>query len=59
MFAIIAAVIFAVVLILELASKDLGPVLTTGVLSTAGFLCIALHLAGIGGGWRRRFGARR
>lgn len=52
MFAIIAAVLFAIVLVLNLAGKDLGPVLTSGFLTTAGFLCIALHLAGAGG-WRR------
>ena len=52
MFAIIAAVLFAVVLILDLANESLGDVLTAGFLTTAGFLCIALHLAGVGG-WRR------
>ena len=48
MFAIIAAVLFAIVLVLDLANKDLGSVLTAGFLTTAGFLCIALHLAGAG-----------
>jgi len=57
MFAVIAAVIFALILILDLAKTDLGSVLTTGFLTTAGFLCIALHLAGAGG-WRRRFRRR-
>ena len=52
MFAVIAAVIFALILILDLAKTDLGSVLTTGFLTTAGFLCIALHLAGAGA-WRR------
>jgi len=48
MFAIIAAVIFAVVLVLDLADKtdSLGPILTNQFLLTAGLLCIALHLAG-------------
>ncbi len=46
MFAIIAAVLFAVVLVLDLADKDLGPILTAGFLINAGLLCIALHLAG-------------
>jgi hypothetical protein len=46
MFAIIAAVLFAVALVLDLADKDLGPILTNGFLITAGLLCIALHLAG-------------
>jgi hypothetical protein len=54
MFAVIAAVAFAVVLILDLAKTDLGPVLTTGFLTTLGLLCIALHLAGAGG-WARRY----
>jgi hypothetical protein len=58
MFAIIAAVLFAIVLVLDLAGKDLGPVLTTGFLTTAGFLCIALHLAGAGGWSRYRRGRR-
>ena len=57
MFAVIAAVIFALILILDLAKTDLGSVLTTGFLTTAAFLCIALHLAGAGG-WRRRFRRR-
>jgi hypothetical protein len=58
MFAVIAAVIFALILILDLAKTDLGPVLTAGFLTTAGLLCLALHLAGAGG-WRRRFRVRR
>jgi len=52
MFAIIAVVIFAIILILDLAKTDLGSVLTTGFLTTLGFLCLALHLAGAGS-WRR------
>jgi hypothetical protein len=52
MFAVIAAVIFAVILILDLAKTNLGPVLTNDFLATLAFLCIALHLAGAGG-WRR------
>jgi hypothetical protein len=61
-FAIIAAVLFAVVLILDLANESLGEVLTPGFLANAAFLCIALHLAGVGGwtryrrGWRSRRG---
>ena len=58
MFAIIAVVLFALVLVLDLANTSLGPVLTAGFLTTAGFLCIALHLAGAGtrvrGYYRRR-----
>ena len=55
MFAVIAAVLFGVVLILDLANQDLGEVLTAGFLTTAGFLCIALHLAGVGTAWRRGY----
>lgn len=56
-FAVIAAVIFAVILILDLAKTDLGPVLTTSFLTTLAFLCLALHLAGLGA-WRGYRGRR-
>jgi hypothetical protein len=46
MFAIIAAVLFAIVLVLDLANKEFGPIFTIGFLVNAGLLCIALHLAG-------------
>jgi hypothetical protein len=59
MFAILAAVIFAVLLILDLAKTDLGPVLTGGFLTTLGFLFIALHLAGAGAWGRRAYRGRR
>lgn len=59
MFAIIAAVLFGIVLILDLANQDLGEVLTAGFLTTAGLLGIALHLAGLGTGWRRGYRGRR
>ena len=53
MLAIIAAVLFLVALILELAAISLGT-LTAQVFITAGLLCVALYLAGIGGRhWRR------
>jgi hypothetical protein len=58
MFAVIAAVLFAIVLVLDLANKDLGPVLTNTFLTTAGLLCIALHLAGAGGWSRYRRSSR-
>jgi hypothetical protein len=58
MFAIIAAVLFAVVLVLDLADKELGPILTTGFLVNAGLLCIALHLAGAGSRLRSYRGRR-
>jgi hypothetical protein len=59
MFAIIAAVLFGIVLVLDLANKDLGPVLTASFLTVAGFLCIALHLAGAGAWARRSYRGRR
>ncbi|HEY4004325.1 MAG TPA: hypothetical protein VGM60_03935 [Pseudonocardia sp.] len=52
MLAIVAAVLFLIALIVQLASLSLG-VLTADVLITAGLLCVALHLAGVGGGIRR------
>ncbi|GAA1752988.1 hypothetical protein [Luedemannella helvata] len=58
MFAVIAAVIFAVELILMLAKEDLGPVLTMNFLTTLAFLCIALHLAGAGT-WGSRYRSYR
>jgi hypothetical protein len=58
-FAIIAAVLFGLLLLLELAGADLGPILDQGTLTTAGLLCIALHLAGVGTGWRTGWRGRR
>ena len=58
MFAIIAAVLFAIILILDLAKTSLGPVLSIGFLSTLAFFCLALHVAGAGG-WRRYYSRRR
>ncbi|MGE5827143.1 MAG: hypothetical protein ACM30G_02115 [Micromonosporaceae bacterium] len=58
MFAVIAAVLFALVLVLDLANTSLGSVLTAGFLTTAGLLCLALHLAGAGG-WGRLYRGRR
>ena len=58
MFAIIAAVLFGIILVFDLADKSLGPVLTPAFLTTAAFLCIALHLAGVGGWSRYRRGYR-
>ncbi|HKD98612.1 MAG TPA: hypothetical protein VKB69_13615 [Micromonosporaceae bacterium] len=54
MFAIIAAVIFALELLLEIINGHLGSITMTE-LTTAGLLCIALHLA-TGYTWRRRRG---
>jgi len=55
MLAIIAAVLFGLALIFELAGISLD-IITSQVLVVAGLLCVALHLAGVGArtsGWRR------
>jgi hypothetical protein len=59
MLAVIGAVLFALALILDLAGASLGSTITTGTIVTAGLLCLALHLAGVGtkvraGNWRAR-----
>ena len=60
MFAIIAAVLFGLALILDLADATLGAAITTTTLLLAGLLCVALHLAGIGTAVRgRSFAWRR
>ena len=48
MFAILAAVIFALSLILDWADAKVSDAFTPQTLLTAGLLAIALHLAGIG-----------
>lgn len=48
MVAVIAAVLFALALLIDLSGISLGSVLTPTTLLTAGLLCVALHLAGIG-----------
>ena len=47
MFAIIAAILFGLALLLELTSVSFGTVITATTLTTAGLLCVALHLAGL------------
>lgn len=47
MLAIVAAVLFAIALIFELAALSV-PVLTSTVLMTAGLLFLALFMAGVG-----------
>lgn len=47
MLAIVAAVLFLIALVFELAALALG-VLDALVFITAGLLCLALHLAGVG-----------
>jgi hypothetical protein len=57
MFAVIAAVLFGLALILDLAGMTSGTPITGSALVTAGLLCMALHLAGFGNsgrGWDLR-----
>ncbi|WP_433263252.1 hypothetical protein ACQPZF_31700 [Actinosynnema sp. CS-041913] len=58
MLAIIAAVIFGLALLLDLANASLGSVIDGSTLLLAGLLCVALHLAGVGAG-ARSFSFRR
>jgi hypothetical protein len=64
MLALVAAVIFALALLLDFLNANLGDAFTAQTLLFAGLLCVALHLAGVGGaspvngGWRGR-GVRR
>ena len=46
MLAIVAAVLFGIALIMDLAHVGLGSVITPTTLLEAGLLCVALHLAG-------------
>jgi len=48
MFAVIAAILFGIALLLDLFGGNLGPIFDVGTLTLAGFLCVALHLAGAG-----------
>jgi hypothetical protein len=48
MFAILAAILFALSLILDWADTKVSDAFTPQTLLTAGLLCIALQLAGIG-----------
>jgi hypothetical protein len=61
MFAIIAAILFGLGLLLDLFNTDLGApdLLSPGTLMMAGLFCVALHLCGVGAGWRRPLRRRR
>jgi hypothetical protein len=60
MLALVGAGFFALALILDLLNVGLGSTISLQTLLFAGLLCVALHLAGIGGaspvngGWRGR-----
>jgi hypothetical protein len=58
MTAIIAAVLFGLALLFQLLGLSLS-VITANVLITAGLLCVALHLAGVGSAVRVRGYTRR
>lgn len=58
MTAIIAAVLFALALLFQLANLSLA-FITATVLTIAGLLCVALHLAGVGNSVRVRGHTRR
>lgn len=57
MFAIVAAILFAIALIIDLAEANLG--IAAGTFVTAGLLCLALHMAGVGAAVRARSGRWR
>lgn len=51
MFALLAALFFVAALVFEIAALTVGGVVTVATLGTAGLLCVALHLMGVGAGW--------
>jgi hypothetical protein len=54
LFAIIAAIIFAIVFVLDLAGKSYNNFINPGTLTALGLLFVALHLAPLGTmRWRR------
>ena len=58
MTAIVAAVLFGLALLFQLLNLSVS-VITATVLITAGLLCVALHLAGVGSSVRVRGYSRR
>jgi hypothetical protein len=57
-FAIVAAILFGLALLLDLLDTSLGEAITVQTLTLAGLLFVALHLAGVGS-WRGRWRSRR
>jgi hypothetical protein len=53
MLAIVAAVIFGLALLLDLADATVGDAFDSTTLLMAGMLCLSLHLAGVGTSIRR------
>jgi hypothetical protein len=54
MLAIIAAILFAIALIFNLAGTTFGTHISFDTFLVAGLLALALHLAGLGTGWKVR-----
>jgi hypothetical protein len=54
MLGIIAAVLFAIAFILNAAGTSVSAVFSPFSLMLIGLTCLALHLSGIGTGWRLR-----
>jgi hypothetical protein len=56
-FAIIAAIIFGLALLLDLLNTNLGAadLFSPMTLLFAGLLCVALHMAGWGHGWAKGY----
>ena len=56
MLAIIAAIVFGLALILDLANVNLGDTISLETFVIVGLLLMALHMAGIGSAWAGRTG---
>jgi hypothetical protein len=54
MLAIIAAIIFAIAFIINVTGIATSAVFAPSSLILVGLACLALHVAGIGSGWRWR-----
>jgi hypothetical protein len=52
MLAIVAVVIFAIAFILQVTATATSAVFAPESLVILGLICLALHLAGLGAGWR-------
>lgn len=53
MLAIIAAILFAVALIIHATGTATTAIFSVTSLALAAFACLALYLAGVGSGWSR------
>jgi hypothetical protein len=61
MLAMVAAILFAIALIFQLAGTTLGTHIGSSTFIAAGLMCLALHQAGVGTStsWRRSYHRRR